>query len=83
MSTCGDCKFYTEADGGTNGRGEAAAVCRRHPPTPFPLFGQHPVTRQPTILGAVALRPSVSKQDTCGEFAPALMRSLAVLPKTT
>lgn len=75
------CKFYLPTEQSAE---KETGVCARFPPVPAPLWGQHPLTKQPTLLGVAALRPEVSNEGTCGEWTADLTRKQtpASLPKS-
>lgn len=69
---CVHCKFYLAGNGDKD-----TGVCGRFPPVPSPLWGSHPITKQPTLLGVAALRPEVHNEGTCGEWAIDLTKKIS------
>lgn len=60
---CGDCDYYQEVDSN-------AGICRRFPPTVFPMPQPPRVVGQRSVaMGQMLLSPVVNKKrPACGEF---------------
>lgn len=47
---------------------EGFFICRRNPPTPYPVQVKHPISGQ-TMQSVINARPVMQGDDFCGEFA--------------
>ena len=67
MKVCSTCTHYVpNIPLGSNSMGTASGVCKRFPPSVYPVIQLHPMTNQP-IQGLSCSFPPVSDQWHCGE----------------